>query len=97
MSNVQRNDLVDPSEQPVRKPGSDMPESSVPSITEYPEGSGKPLIVLNPGARFPFSFGLAKAVDGFNQIGPAAGAGQLAAQVTDVGLDRGLAHLPGAG
>ena len=61
MSNVQRNDLVDPSEQPVRKPGSDMPESSVPSITEYPEGSGKPLIVLNPGARFPFSFGLAKA------------------------------------
>lgn len=43
---------------PTSGPGVGSPESSMPAIEEY---KGHPMIVFNPGARFPFSLGLTKA------------------------------------
>jgi hypothetical protein len=54
MSNVTRTDIPENSA-PAPAP---VPESSIPVISEY---QGKPTILLNPGARFPFSMGLGKA------------------------------------
>ncbi len=54
MSDVTRTDIPEDNT-PTRTPVS---ESSIPVISEY---QGKPTILLNPGARFPFSMGLGKA------------------------------------
>jgi len=54
MSDVIRTDIPE-SSTPAVTP---IPESSIPVISEY---QGKPTILLNPGARFPFSMGLGKA------------------------------------
>lgn len=54
MSDVTRTDNLEETT-PTRTPVS---ESSIPTISEY---QGKPTIVLNPGSRWPFTMGLAKA------------------------------------
>ena len=54
MPDVTRTDIPEDNT-PTRTPIS---ESSIPVISEY---QGKPTILLNPGARFPFSMGLGKA------------------------------------
>ncbi|RTL07643.1 hypothetical protein EKK58_00280 [Candidatus Dependentiae bacterium] len=54
MSEVTRTDISEngtPAQQP-------MSESSIPVISDY---QGKPTILLNPGGRYPFSMGMAKA------------------------------------
>lgn len=49
--NVQRSDQEDAAT-------SIPPESSIPVVQEY---KGSAMILLNPGAKWPFSFGLGKA------------------------------------
>lgn len=44
--------------EPSRPAAQPVSESSVPIISEF---QGKPTILLNPGARYPFSMGLGKA------------------------------------
>ena len=55
MPEVHRTDISDNSDAPAAAP---IPESSIPVIQEF---KGNATLLLNPGGRFPFSIGLAKA------------------------------------
>jgi hypothetical protein len=55
MSEVTRTDITGNGNPAPSEPTS---ESSIPTISDF---QGKPTIVLNPGSRWPFSMGLAKA------------------------------------
>lgn len=54
MSDIQRTNLVD-NDAPTAAPVS---ESTIPTISEF---NGRPTILLNPGSKYPFSLGMAKA------------------------------------